>query len=398
MITRRDLLRKSAMLSLAPAVPDFLARTARAAQPERDARVLVVLQLDGGNDGINTVVPFGDQAYARHRKELRLPADKVLKVGDGIGLHPAMRSAAELLESGRLAIVQGVGYPNPDRSHFESMAIWQTARLGKPARDVPGWLGRALDAAEPSRRDPAAVFIGTRSLPRALVARRATMASFSDASDLSLALPIPREGKPESETGGDDLQSYVRRTVTSAYVTAAELESAAAKRNDASARYPDSEIARHFGLVAQSIKSGSPARVYYVIQAGYDTHAIQLPTHARLLREFTGAIRAFFDDLGTAKLADRVIVMAFSEFGRRPAENGSLGTDHGTAGPVFLAGPSVNSGLVGKTPSLGALRDGDLAWSIDFRHIYATLMGPWLGLPANEILGEHFETLPLVKA
>ena len=154
MLTRRALLRSSAMLSLAPACPGFLSRTARAAAPERDGRVLVVLQLDGGNDGINTVVPFGDEAYARHRRELRLPTDKLLKIGDGIGLHPAMRPAADLFESGRLAIVQGVGYPNPDRSHFESMAIWQTARPGRPGREVPGWLGRALDAAGEPRREP----------------------------------------------------------------------------------------------------------------------------------------------------------------------------------------------------------------------------------------------------
>lgn len=193
----------------------------------------------------------------------------------------------------------------------------------------------------------------------------------------------------------DDLQSYVRRSVTTAYTTAAELEAAQAKGKDAAARYPDSEVARQFGLVAQSIKSGSPARVYYVIQSGYDTHAIQLPTQARLLRDFTGALRAFFDDLGAARLADRVLVMAFSEFGRRPAENGSLGTDHGTAGPVFLAGPGVKAGLVGTTPSLSDLRDGDLAWSVDFRRIYSTLLGPWLGLAADEVLGQHFDTLPL---
>ena len=136
MITRRDVLKGSAFLSLSPIVPAFLARTARAAGPERDGRVLVTLQLDGGNDGINTVVPFGDQAYAKCRRELRLPADKLFKIGDGLGLHPSMRAAADLLETGRLTIVQGVGYPNPNRSHFESMNIWQTAKLGQAGRRV----------------------------------------------------------------------------------------------------------------------------------------------------------------------------------------------------------------------------------------------------------------------
>jgi uncharacterized protein (DUF1501 family) len=398
MLTRRALLRDSAILSLAPAVPGFLARTARAAAPGRDGRVLVVLQLDGGNDGINTVVPFGDDAYGRHRRELRLPTDKLLKIGEGIGLHPSMRPAADLLESGRLAIVQAVGYPNPDRSHFESMAVWQTARPGRPGRDVPGWLGRALDAAGDARKDPAAIHVGTQNLPRALFARRATSASFADATDLALALPAPRAGSPEPVAAeGDDLKAFVERTVTSAYATAAELEAAAATGRDVSARYPESDLARRFDLVARSIKSGSPARVYYLIQEGYDTHAVQLPTQSRLLREFAGAVRAFLDDLGAVKLADRVVVMVFSEFGRRPDENGSLGTDHGTAGPVFLAGPSVKAGLVGKTPLLGDLQDGDLKWSIDFRSVYATLLNQWLNLPALEILGGQFDPLPVLK-
>ena len=151
-------------------------------------------------------------------------------------------------------------------------------------------------------------------------------------------------------------------------------------------------------LVARSIKAGASARVYYVIQGSYDTHALQLPTQARLLREFSDALRAFFDDLPAAKLADRVVLLAFSEFGRRVEQNGSLGTDHGTAGPVFLAGPSVRAQLVGQTPTLGDLRDGDLAWSTDFRSVYATLLNQWLKLPADKVLGAHFDGLPVLKA
>ncbi len=389
---------------LAPKLRDGFPRTRRPGlrgadrmrrRARRDGRVLVVLQLDGGNDGINTVVPFGDEAYVRYRRELRLPTSNLCKIAAGIGLHPAMRRAADLFETGRLAIVQGVGYPNPNRSHFESMAIWQTARPGQPGRDGSGWLGRALDAAGETRREPAAVHVGTENLPRALFARRAAATSFADASDLSLTLPAPRGEPPTPDAiQGDDLRAFVQRAVTSAYASAAELEAAAAKGRDGSARYPDSDLARRLDLVARSIKSGSPARVYYVIQGGYDTHAVQLPTQARLLREFAGAVRAFLDDLGAAKLADRVVVMAFSEFGRRPQENGSLGTDHGTAGPVFLAGPSVKAGLVGKTPLLGDLRFGDLAWSIDFRSIYATLLDQWLNLPALEILGGALTRCP----
>ncbi|WP_422923039.1 DUF1501 domain-containing protein [Singulisphaera sp. PoT] len=149
MLSRRSFLnatlRGSSLIALAPTVPGFLARTARATTPERDGRVLVVIQLDGGNDGINTVVPFGDEGYAKHRKVLRLPTDQILKINDQVGLHPSMRAASALLESGRLAIVPGVGYPNPNRSHFQSMAIWQSARLDPEEHDGPGWLGRGLD-------------------------------------------------------------------------------------------------------------------------------------------------------------------------------------------------------------------------------------------------------------
>src|SRR4051794_38122851 len=178
MLNRRDLLRNSALLSLAPVVPAFLARTACAAAPEPDGRILVVLQLDGGNDGINTVVPFGDEAYAKHRRALRLATDTLCKLSDGIGLHPALRPAADLFEVGQLAIVQGVGYPNPNRSHFESMAIWQTARPGRPSGDALGWLGRALDRDGSPGGGPSAIFVGDRALPRALWSRRAAAASF----------------------------------------------------------------------------------------------------------------------------------------------------------------------------------------------------------------------------
>jgi uncharacterized protein (DUF1501 family) len=157
-------------------------------------------------------------------------------------------------------------------------------------------------------------------------------------------------------------------------------------------------LSKRLELVARSIKASSTARVYYVIQSGYDSHAVQLPTQAQLLRELSGAVKAFLDDLTSAKLADRVLVLAFSEFGRRPEENGSLGTDHGTAGPVFLAGDSVKPGIAGKTPLLGDLEDGNLKWSTDFRSVYATLLSEWLHLPADEILGEKFTPIRVLEA
>src|SRR5262249_14325887 len=231
MLTRRGLLKRTAMLSLAPTVPGFLSRTAMAARPERDGRILVVVQLDGGNDGINTVVPFGDEDYARHRRELRIPTDRLCKLNDRVGLHPAMRPAADLVQDGRLAIIQGVGYPNPDRSHFRSMAIWQTARPDDPGPEFHGWLGRALDGIVADRPDspptgPSAVFIGERDLPRALRGRRTVTASFADPADLALALPAAA-GASRGPSAGDDLAAFVQRTVTSAFTTAEQLANAA---------------------------------------------------------------------------------------------------------------------------------------------------------------------------
>jgi len=396
MLTRRALLKRSALISLAPALPGFLSRTAMAARADRDGRVLVVVQLDGGNDGINTVVPYGDEDYARHRKELRLPIDRLCKLTNHVGLHPSMRRAADMVDDGRLAIIQGVGYPNPDRSHFRSMAIWQTAQLEKQGPEGHGWLGRALDGAGLTG-GPAAVFVGDRDLPRALRGRRTVTASFAEPADLSLAIPTASVAAPDP-SAGDDLAAFVNRTVTTAYTTAEELSTAARRKGESAIRFPDSGLGQHLELVARSIKAGSAARVYYAIQAGYDTHAVQLPAQAQLLGDFSRAVRAFLDELAAAKQADRVVLLAFSEFGRRPAENGSLGTDHGTAGPIFLAGPKVRAGLVGQTPRLGELVDGDLKWSIDFRRVYATLLDQWLALPAETVLGQRFENLPLLEA
>jgi uncharacterized protein (DUF1501 family) len=394
MLTRRDLLKRSALISLAPAVPGFLSRTAMAARADHDGRVLVVVQLDGGNDGINTVVPYGDLEYGRLRKELSLPSDRLCRLTDHVGLHPSMRRAADMVDDGRLAIIQGVGYPNPDRSHFRSMAIWQTAQVDKQGPEVNGWLGRALDGAGVTG-GPAAVFVGDRDVPRALRGRRTVTASFADPADLTLAIPMASAGAPGPSVD-DDLAAFVNRTVTAAYATALELSAAATRKDESAVRFPDSELGQHLELVARSIKAGATARVYYAIQSGYDTHAVQLPTHAQLLGDFSRAIRAFLDDLAAANEADRVVLLAFSEFGRRPAENGSLGTDHGTAGPMFLAGPKVRAGLVGQSPRLGELVDGDLKWSIDFRRVFATLLDQWFGLPAETVLGQRFENLPLL--
>ena len=405
MFSRREFLRTSTLVALAPTVPGFLAHTARAASPTRDARILVVIQLDGGNDGINTVIPLTDEGYAKYRSVLRLPKDRLLKITKECGMHPAKAGAAEILESGRLAIVQGVGYPNPNRSHFTSMAIWHTANvnlrggeeLNAQTRASLGWIGRALDGRRKSSDgSPAAQFVGDGALPQALRSQRTVASAMTRPEDAVLTL----KGGVRSVTGepgsGDDLAAFVRRSTLDAYATS-ERMAEVMRTEDKGASYPATGLADRLRVMARLIKGGGGTRVYYTAQTGYDTHHSQLLPHATLLGELSGALKAFLDDLAAAKLADRVLVLCFSEFGRRVQENGSAGTDHGTAGPVFLAGPGVKSGLIGETPKLLNLQDGDLTMSIDFRQVYSTVLGDWLGLSANAALGAEFETLPLFR-
>jgi uncharacterized protein (DUF1501 family) len=403
MTTRRDFLTTSLrglpLISLAPTVPGFLAQTARAVEPGRDRRVLVVIQLDGGNDGINTVVPFHDEGYAKHRKVLRLPANELIKVGDGLGLHPALRNAAKLLELGRLAIVQGVGYPNPNRSHFQSMAIWQTARFDPEDHAGLGWLGRGFDAAarpKTSVSGPSSIFVGPGAAPVALRGRSTATATLERLEDFALdSAPRAKHGAG-LDAARNDLAAFVSRSTLDAYATAGRLSELAHPR-DSGTSYAGSVLGRRLELVSRLIKGDVGARVFYTSQSGYDTHAGQLPSHDGLLRELSVALEAFLDDIAASGLAERVVVLCFSEFGRRVSENDSGGTDHGTAGPVFVAGAGVNAGLFGKVPSLTDLDEGDLKMSIDFRRVYSSILSQWLTLPTQNALNGSFDVLPLVQ-
>jgi uncharacterized protein (DUF1501 family) len=407
MLTRRDLLKSTlngaAMVALSPTVPTFLAQTARAAEPNRDGRVLVVIQLDGGNDAINTLVPFRDEGYAKHRTALRLSEKNLIRVNDQVGLHPALRDLGTLLERGQLGLVPGVGYPNPNRSHFESMAIWQTARLDPEEHTGPGWIGRSFDeqaeAGHGRSSGAPALLIGDGAPPTALRGRRAAASSLDRIEDLTLPEGSTRSLiSPLLTTGvGDDLDAYVRRSVLDAYAASERVAELTRRRIDSETRYPDTALAGKLRTVAQLLKADLGARVFYTIQSGYDTHAGQSNTHYSLLFELGGAIKAFLDDVTAAKMADRVTVLGFSEFGRRVAENGSAGTDHGTAGLVFLAGPAVRSGVHGKVPSLTDLVDGDPKIATDFRRVYASVLEDWLGLPGRAAMGSSFEPMPLFR-
>jgi uncharacterized protein (DUF1501 family) len=308
------------------------------------------------------------------------------------------------LENGQLAIVQGVGYPNPSRSHFKSMAIWQSANVDLPKEDVVdaeskavfGWIGQALDEGrKPEDGSPAAQFVGSSSMPVALRSRRSVASAIAHPEDAILSLKGGTHSAAMEGPGRDgDLAAFVRRSTLDAYATS-ERMAAVLRSEDRGASYPATGLAGRLRLIARMIKGSGGTRVYYTSQGSYDTHYTQLQLHASLLFELSGALKAFLDDLAAAKLADRVLVLCFSEFGRRVQEHGSQGTDHGTAGPVFLAGPRIRSGLIGETPKLLDLQDGDLKMSIDFRRVYAAVLDNWMELPSKTALGRSFEPLEL---
>lgn len=398
MLSRRDFLGRSALIALAPTIPAFLARTARALPADRDGRILVVIQLDGGNDGINTVVPFSDDAYARSRKSLRLEKDRVIKIDDRTALHASLQELDKLLHGGRLAIVQGVGYPNPSRSHAQGMAVWQSASLDTENQNSYGWLGRALDADRRSRPGaPASVFLGTGACPLALRGRRSLPTAIDRLEEFQLSREASAARSLRQAAGASDLAAFIHRSALDAYATADRLQGAAAGP-ESSVTYPQTRLAEQLHLIGRLIKAGFSARVYYAVHLGYDTHAGQLFVHANLLRELSQAIGAFMQDLAAAKLDDRIAVMTFSEFGRQLRENASAGTDHGTAAPMFLAGNSVHAGLAGQAPSLTDLHEGEPKMTVDFRRVYASILQQWLGLRSAEAIEAAFPPLNLFAA
>jgi uncharacterized protein (DUF1501 family) len=413
--TRREFLRlglgPSTLLACGASVPGFLARSASAlaAGPgdRSRGRVLVVLELTGGNDGLNTVVPYRDDDYRKHRPRIHVPGRSVHKVDDHLGLHPALGGMARLLEGRELAIVQGVGYPNPNRSHFRSMAIWQTAR-SDPAGDTPGWLGRYLAVRQgPPGGDVPALHVSLAQLSQAFQNRDVRVPSLVDPEQVRLRLGLP-DGRATrdqlaalesvqhrvSEDSPGHLD-FIRRTSLMTFAGGARLEEVVRERRGPRGAYPDTGLAERLRLIARLILAGLGTSIYYTQLDGFDTHINQIGTHPALLQELGDSLKAFFEELGEAHEAGRVLVLVFSEFGRRLAENASGGTDHGAAAPVFLLGPAVRAGVHGPYPDLQDLEDGDPRFAIDFRRVYATLLDRWLGCPSERVLGGVFAHLPL---
>ena len=366
MFTRRSFLGRSAgVMSLGTLAPGLWRRAAAAAEPRKDATILVVLELTGGNDGLNTVVPHADEVYHKSRPTLRVEPAKVLKLDDRVGLHPALKDLHKVWEAGGLAIVQGVGYPNPNRSHSRSMEIWQTGSVGQVPR-LAGWGGSGT--LTPSSTLPR----GSGDHAPGRDGRKTVAQSLSSIADFRL-LPAPRCRRAGNE-GLDPLIDQVR--LRSRRPATCPRGWIGFQRHAAAA--PETLEGR-LDIVRRLIEPDTPFRIFYTSQEGFDTHASQLYTHQELLRTLARAVGEFLARLRSSKLDERVLVLVFSEFGRRLKENANHGTDHGTAGPVFVAGSAVKGGLVGPQPNLSDLDEsGDPRFGVDFRDVYATLLRHWL--------------------
>jgi uncharacterized protein (DUF1501 family) len=402
-MTRRTFLQSAAVFSAMGFAPRFLGQAA-AALPVitgfNDDKVLVVVQLGGGNDGLNTVVPFGQDAYYRARPKIGLRDNDLIKLNDGLALNAHLKPLMRLYDNAELAIVQGVGYPNPDRSHFRSMEIWHTASDADTFYGH-GWIGRYFDNTCGGSARPQAGLAIDNERPQAFDCECGVGVATDNPSSFgwqpgptadtesafaSINAPVP---------SGNPALDFLRHTTQNAVQSSAEVQSAAATGGVKQLAAQPAR-SKQLDLVAGLIRGGLATRVYYVSIGGFDTHAGQVDRHGRLLSGVASALSDFQAQLERDGTADRVLTMVFSEFGRRVEENASGGTDHGTAAPMFLLGKHVNAGLHGAYPSLETLDRGDLIHTVDFRRVYASVLQGWFKADAAPILHGQFDPLPLI--
>ena len=431
--TRRDFLRTTLLGgALSWTVPSFVANTFGALHAQadgaltqittgKDGPILILIQLAGGNDGLNTIIPYTNDFYYQARPTLGIKGDQVLNLSDTLGLNPGMTGFKSLFDAGHLSVVNGVGYPNPNRSHFRSTEIWQTAS-DEDKYLTDGWIGRYFDNACVGCDPTVGINIGER-LPQSFSSHTPTGISLDNPAsyrfmgaglndDEELAYRSMYSGALDGAQSGGSVSmlsgtitlhngqnalDFLERTSMDAQVSSDKIRDIAGKVKNM-ATYPGGGLANNLKLVARLIAGGLPTRVFYVSQGGYDTHTNQRGSQDARLKELADSVKAFTDDLTALGEFDRVTLMTFSEFGRRVTENGSRGTDHGAAAPMFIIGSHVKSSLLGTEPSLAPadLEDGDIKFGTDFRSVYATLLQDWLKTPSVPILGRQFDTLQMI--
>lgn len=380
----------------------------------KSGKILVVIEMAGGNDGLNTVAPISNPLYAKLRPTIGVKADDAVKIDKGLGLHPGMGALGKLYERGQLAVVTGVGYPNPNRSHFQSMDIWQSGDPTLDARERSGWLARYFDEDGHFQGDPLAGVSLGGSLPLALWSKNSAasvvgqnaaefgFAARGNAREAQLATlkTLYQQNGMSGGTVAAGAADFIRNVGDGIYGSSDAIKTALQTYDAKAAKganYPRGNgLASGLQTVAKLITGDLSTKVYYLSMGGFDTHANQPGNHAYLLKQLADAVAAFNADLEMQGRGKDVMVMTFSEFGRRAAENGSAGTDHGAASVMFATGAGVKGGIYGDYPSLEDLDDGDLKHHTDFRSVYATVLSNWLGVSAPKVLGGEFASLKFV--
>ncbi len=369
--------------------------------PGSEDRCLVLINLQGGNDGLNCIVPYGDPQYYTVRPTIGVPQSAVLSIDKQIGFNPAMQSLKAMYDKGMVAVVQGVGYPNPDHSHFRSTEIWQTAA---PDRyEHTGWLGRYLDDAGLPKDNLFNGIAISQVLPEVLVANHTDVPAIAQVHGYGLV----SDRNSAARSVYSNLLADSRLPFTSPYLAhVAEIEDHAQRGSEElpkliagykpAGAYPATPLGRSLSLAAQIIGSNVRTRVLYVAHGSFDTHISQKATQDRLLGEFSDAMKAFYDDLAAHGSDKRVLTMTFSEFGRRIEENASRGTDHGEASPLFLVGGGVKGGVYGTYPDLSKTSIGNVGFTTDFRNVYATVLERWLSRPSQTVLQGRFNQLSML--
>jgi uncharacterized protein (DUF1501 family) len=406
MMKRRNFLLATASGLAVVANPDHvfaraLAQSPLPGLPGSEDRCLVLINLYGGNDGLNCVVPHGDDRYYQLRPGLAIDRRDVLAIDSQVGLNPGMRSFKALYDKGVVAIVQGVGYPDPDHSHFRSTEIWQTAA---PDRyEHTGWVGRYFDEADLPQNNLFKGVAVSRVLPEAFISERTDIpaipalnqyAMMAD-SNATARRAFAQQARDRSLPFESPYLAHVMAIEGDAQRSSEELPRLVAGYTT-KASYPATPLGRSLALTAQIVGSKLGTKAIYVEHGSFDTHVNQKATQNQLLTQFSDAIAAFYDDLAAHGNERRVLTLTFSEFGRRIEENGSRGTDHGEASPLFMIGGGVKGGLYGTLPDLVATNMGNVRFSVDFRSVYATVLERWLGRPSATVLDGEFRQLSVL--
>lgn len=396
-IKRREFLQVGSLATASVFVPKFLK-----AFEQRDIqmvppgnKVLVVLQLSGGNDGLNTIIPVRNDIYYRERPKLSIARDKSIRLNDDAGIHPELKALADLYHSGNMGVLNSVGYPNPDRSHFRSMDIWQTASHSNEYLNT-GWLGRYLDAQCKSCDKPTQALEIDDVLSLALKGDAVKGLAFKDPRRLyntSQEKYFREIAKNHHAHEHEKPVDYLYKTMA-ATISSADYIFQQSKLRPSHTDYPKTELGNSFKTIASLIFSDINTKVYYVSLGSFDTHINQQAQQQRLFREMNDAIASFTKDLKQNNRFQDVLLMSFSEFGRRVSQNASGGTDHGTANSMFfIGGDLAQKGIINALPNLADLQDGDLKYQVDFKNVYATVLNKWLGADDRQILGQRYDYL-----